>query len=433
MNGFPALRRGLIALVAVTLVGLPGTAGAVQPARTTPPEQRQAATSRSTERELQRRLDAVHDAGMPGIQAAFRRGDRSRARAAGVADTRTERPLRAGFHHRIGSVTKTFVATAVLRQVETGRVELDAPVGRYLPELVPGERGERITVRMLLNHTSGIADYADVLFGSIARGSLADLDKNRFRYHSPAELVATGLNQPPTNAPGESWSYSNTNYVIAGELLREVTGQSPRRHITREIIHPLGLRDTYFPGANPFVPGPHSKAYEALYQLPKRRGEYSVYNMTWARSAGALISTPSDLNRFYRALFRGKLLAEESLAEMRRTVPVPGSPAMRYGLGLMRLDAGPCGTLWGHDGKVWGMSTLSLHSADGSRQLSYGMNLTDYRRLDDNGLPIPHPIDRQVESLQNNVLCDAAGSTSTPRQRAPERRTVHGLTLAGAS
>ncbi|WP_017975979.1 serine hydrolase domain-containing protein [Actinopolyspora halophila] len=432
MNGFPGLRRGLITLVAVTLVGLPGTAGAVHTVRTTAPEQRQAVTSSSTERELRRRLDAVHDAGMPGIQAAFRRGDRSLAEAAGVADTRTERPLRAGFHHRIGSVTKTFVATALLQQVEAGRVDLDSPVGRYLPELVPGERGQLITVRMLLNHTSGIADYADVLFGSIARGSLADLDENRFRHHSPAELVATGLNQPPTNAPGESWSYSNTNYVIAGELLREVTGQSPRHYITRKIIHPLGLRDTYFPGSNPFVLGPHSKAYEALYQLPERRGEYSVYNMTWARGAGALISTPSELNRFYRALFRGKLLAGESLAEMRRTVPVPGSPTMRYGLGLMRIDAGACGTLWGHDGKVWGMSTLSLHSTDGSRQLSYGMNLTDYQRLDENGRPVPHPIDRQVRSLQNNVLCGANGSGNGP-VRAPERRTVHGLTLAGVS
>ncbi|NHD17567.1 MULTISPECIES: serine hydrolase domain-containing protein [unclassified Actinopolyspora] len=430
MNGFPGLRRGLITLVTISLIGLPGTAGAAQPARTAAPDQRQAVQHSDTAPQLQRRLDAAHQAGMPGIQAAFRRGERSRAAAAGVADTRTERPLRAGFHHRVGSVTKTFVATAVLQQVEAGRVELDAPVGRYLPRLVPGERGRRITVRMLLNHTSGIADYADVLFASTTRGSLADLDENRFRHHSPAELVATGLDQPATNAPGASWSYSNTNYVIAGELLREVTGQSPRHYVTREIIHPLGLRNTYFPGSTPFVLGPHSKAYEALYQLPERRGEYSVYDMSWARSAGALISTPAELNRFYRALFRGKLLSEDGLAEMRRTVPVPGSTGMRYGLGLMRFDAGSCGTLWGHEGKVWGMSTLSLHSTDGSRQLSYGMNLTDYQRLDESGSPIPHPIDRRIQELQNDVLCGAGGSGSGP-SRTPERHADRGLALVG--
>ncbi|PRW65195.1 serine hydrolase domain-containing protein [Actinopolyspora mortivallis] len=417
MRGFHRTWRGLVALAVVTLLGLTGPFGA---AGATPPGERETDHSPNLGEQLRRRLDAVHEAGMPGVQAAVRHGSRSAAEAAGVADTRTGRPLRAGFHHRVASVTKTFVATAVLRQVERGNVELDAPVGRYLPELVPGERGQRVTVRMLLNHTSGIADYVRVIFGSFYENSPRDLDRNRFHYRTPGELIRMGLDQPPTNEPGARWSYSNTNYVLAGELLRKVTGQSPQRYVTREIIRPLGLHDTYFPGANPVIAGPHSKAYEALHHVPERRGEYSVYNMTWAGTAGALISTPEELNRFYRALLGGRLLKEDTLAEMRRTVAVPDVPTLRYGLGLMRVEAGDCGPLWGHDGQTWGMVTLSLHSADGTDQLSYGVNLTDYQRLDEDGQPLPHPIDRELGALQNEALCGGDSTkVTTPEPLAP--------------
>ncbi|ASU79373.1 hydrolase [Actinopolyspora erythraea] len=410
MSGISGLRRGLTAVGLAAVVMLPGTVTAASPDAKPAGESDTTATASSEE--LRQRLEAVHEAGMPGIQAAVRQGERTWSGAAGVADTRTGRPMGADFRHRVGSITKTFTATAVLRQVSAGRVELDAPVKQYLPELFPGERGERITTRMLLNHTSGIADYDHVVFESATRGSLADLERNRFRYHTPEELISIGLEQPPTNEPGQGWAYSNTNYVIAGELLREVTGQAPERYITREIIRPLGLRHTYFPRFNPFIPGPSSKAYEALYHQPDRRGEYSVYTPSAWRTAGALISTPSDLNRFYDALLGGELLDEKALAQMRRTVAVPGS-STRYGLGLMRIETGACGTLWGHDGVVWGMSALALRSADGQRQLSYGVNLTKYQRLGDDGLPKPHPIDRELTALQGSVLCGAAGTAST--------------------
>ncbi|SFT97039.1 D-alanyl-D-alanine carboxypeptidase [Actinopolyspora lacussalsi subsp. righensis] len=410
MNGTSGLRRGLTAVGLAAMVALPGSVTAV--AATAPISSQHKAAEAGSAR-LGENLEAVHEAGMPGIQAAVSRKGRSWTGAAGVADTHTDRPLEAGFGHRVGSVTKTFTATAVLRQVSVGRVELDAPIGRYLPELVPGERGERITVRMLLNHTSGITDYFPVVFSSLTRGSLADLERNRFRYHSPEELITAGLEQPATNEPGQGWAYSNTNYIIAGELLREVTGQSPERYITREIIRPLGLRDTYFPRLNPFIPGPNSKAYEALYHQPERRGEYSVYSPTALRAAGALISTPTDLNRFYDALLGGELLDESLLAEMRETVAVPNSPTLRYGLGLMRFETPACGAMWGHEGTVPGMSTLSLHSADGKRQLSYGLNLTKYQRLDENGLPLIHAIDRRLGTLQVNAVCGASGTAST--------------------
>lgn len=398
------LRRGLTTVGLATVLALSGTTPAV--------------ADQSSRQEL---LNAVHDAGMPGIQAAVRHGEQVWTGAAGVADVRTGRPLRAGFHHRVGSITKTFTATAVLQQVAAGRIDLDAPVGRYLPELFPGERGQQITVRMLLNHTSGIGDYDTVIFASLAQGSLADVEANRWEHWSPAELIRIGLEQPPTGAPGESWSYSNTNYVIAGQLLEEVTGQPAELVITREIIRPLGLHDTYFPGPIPFILGPHSKAYAALYHLPPQWGEYSTYTSSVFDTAGALISTPRDLNTFFSALLGGDLLEPAMLAEMKRTVPitnpVTGERVGGYGLGLMVRDLGACGTFWGHNGLVFGMATVSLHSADGSRHVTHATNLTKYQHLGPDGRPQPHPIDEALGTFMAKTLCaqPASATTMTPQ------------------
>ncbi|WP_285577627.1 serine hydrolase domain-containing protein [Actinoallomurus iriomotensis] len=141
-----------------------------------------------------------------------------------VADTRTGRPVSPDSRHRIGSITKTLTATAVLQQVAKGRIALDAPIGRYLPDLVPGERGRQITVRM----------------------------------------------------PGAKWAYSNTNYVLAGLLPEKVTGEPAATYITEHVIRPAGLRHTYFPGTNPYIAGPRSRAYYPLYGLVDPPAEHSV-------------------------------------------------------------------------------------------------------------------------------------------------------------
>ncbi|QUH05005.1 beta-lactamase family protein [Saccharopolyspora erythraea] len=199
----------------------------------------------------------------------------------------------------------------------------------------------------MLNHTSGINDYDHVLFPSYLQGKLDDLEAKRWKTWRPEELIAIGLAEPPTGAPGERLQYANTNYLIAGELLEKVTGQDGQRYITRHVIRPLGLRNTYFPGSFPFMVGPHSEAYEAVFHLAPRWGEYSDYNMTWAGTAGALVSTPQDLNTFFGELLGGRLLPPELLSEMKRTVPVrdgAGNEAARYGLGLLAVDGGECGS-----------------------------------------------------------------------------------------
>ncbi|MFC4910879.1 serine hydrolase domain-containing protein [Actinomadura gamaensis] len=363
---------------------------------------------------LQATLDATHQAGMTGLFSAVRDGDASWQGASGVADTATGRPVRADMRQRVGSITKTFVATAVLQQVDRGRVRLDDPIAAYLPDLVPGPRGRQVTVRMLLDHTSGIGDYVPAAFPSLDDPSPASLDANRYRRLSPKQLVAWGLAAKPTGDPGQNWSYSNTNYVILGLLLEKVTGRSATDYITANVIRRAGLRHTYFPGGDPVIHGPHPKMYESLYGVLDPPRDYSEYDMSWASTAGSLVSTADDLNHFYRDLLTGGLTSKDALAEMQKTVPVKdatGQTVLDYGLGIYAVNL-PCGRFWGHDGLVWGAATQSLTSQDGARQLTFALNRARYQRLDGQGVPIPDPIDNALGAHALQALCGPSAADS---------------------
>ncbi|MEU5208910.1 serine hydrolase domain-containing protein [Streptomyces sp. NPDC020742] len=354
---------------------------------------------------LDRTLKAFHDAGMYGAYSAARDGAEEWRGAAGVADVGTQRPTTPQMQHRIGSITKTFTAVAVLQEVAKGHIALDAPIGRYLPDLVPGERGRAITVRMLLNHTSGIGDYNPAIFSTPD-----SLETNRFRDFDPRELARLGLKAKPLGTPGQAHHYSNTNYVIAGLLLHKVTGTSPDAYITEHVIRKAGLRHTYFP-RSPYITGPHAKMYEAAFGGFRPPHEFSVYNMSYTSTAGSLISTMPDLNRFYRELLGGRLLAPTQLREMKTTVPTEDG-TIRYGLGLFQRTL-PCGeTVWGHNGIVLGAMTWSLSSEDGRRQISLGFNLTRYQTLDGNNRPQPSPIDTAMDAHLNQAMC---GTQHGPR------------------
>ncbi|KUL49495.1 hydrolase [Streptomyces sp. NRRL F-4489] len=347
---------------------------------------------------------------MYGAYSAARDGADEWQGAAGVADIGTGRLTTPLMRHRIGSITKTFTAVAVLQEVGKGRIALDAPIARYLPDLVPGERGQAITVRMLLNHTSGIGEYTDKIFTTTD-----SLETNRLRRFDPEELARLGLTAPPLSAPGQAHHYSNTNFILAGLLLRKVTGQAPEAYITENVIRRAGLKMTFFT-QSPVILAPHALMYEAAYGEFDPPREYSVYNMSWGGTAGALVSTMPDLNRFYRALLSGQLLAPAQLAQMKTTVPIPGSTA-RYGLGLLRMSL-PCGEFWGHNGLVLGAMTWSLSSPDGRRQVSVGFNLTRYQKLDANNRPMPSPIDTALDTHITQALC-ATPSTGTGAGTSP--------------
>ncbi|MFB6437172.1 serine hydrolase domain-containing protein [Streptomyces sp. NPDC056411] len=362
--------------------------------------------------ELDAAIDEVHRAGIPGVFAEVRDGDQVWRGASGVADVSTGDPVTPDMRHRVGSVTKTFTAVAVLQQVERGQIRLDAPIGHYLPRLVPGARGDSITVRMLLNHTSGLAEYLPSAypsfktFPSLAGVSPASLDDNRFRTFRPTELIDMGVAAPAVGTPGSTPGvYSNTNYLLLGELLEQVTGTTAEQYITRNIIERAGLRHTEFP-AEPDIEGPHARMYEALYGLIDPPRDYSTYDMSWVGLGAALVSTVADLNRFYGMLLAGGIVDRSSLAQMQCTVPVRALDGTRanYGLGLHKVSIPGRGTCWGHDGTVWGASTMSLTSADGQRQMSVAMNLVRWNTLDSSGKPQHHPIDDALTTLYRRAM-----------------------------
>ncbi|MGE7388032.1 serine hydrolase domain-containing protein [Streptomyces sp. NPDC004126] len=362
----------------------------------------------TTPAELRAAMDAVHRAGVPGVYGEVRADGRTWRGASGVADVTTGRPVSPDLRHRVGSITKTFTAAAVMQQVERGRIRLDAPIGDHLPDLVPGERGRKITVRMLLNHTSGLPDYVSYAFPSIRTGSAASLDDNRYRRFSPAELIRLGLDAPPAGEPGgPTGVYSNTNYLLLGELLERVTGTPAQEYITRDVIRRAGLRHTSFP-SGPEIEGPHSRMYEAAFGLLDPPRDYSAYDMSWAGTGAALVSTMADVNRFYALLLDGRIVSRASLDEMRRTVPVRhlDGKTIQYGLGLHKVTIPGCGTFWGHDGSAWGAGTMSMTRADGRRQMSVAVNLQRWTAPDPAGGRPPHPIDTALNELYDEAMCD---------------------------
>ncbi|CQR59837.1 serine hydrolase domain-containing protein [Streptomyces leeuwenhoekii] len=362
--------------------------------------------------ELTTALENVHRAGVPGLFAEVRDGGQIWRAAAGVADVATGRPVTAEMRHRVGSITKPFTAAAVLQQVESGQIGLDAPIRRYLPRLVPGERGDAITVRMLLNHTSGLAEYLPYAYPSLkALPALADtgpesLDDHRLTRFDPVELIAMGVGAPAVGAPGGTPGvYSNTNYLLLGELLRKVTGMSAERYITRNVIERAGLRETELPDA-PHIDGPHSQIYESWFGMIDPPRDYSVYDMSWVGPAGSLISTVRDLNRFFGMLLAGEIVSPSSLAQMQRTVPVVNQEGrtIDYGLGLHPMKAPGQGTFWGHGGTVWGAGALAMTRADGKRQMAVAVNRQRWNRLDSSGRPQPHPIDDALAAFHHVAM-----------------------------
>ncbi|TDC01673.1 class A beta-lactamase-related serine hydrolase [Nonomuraea longispora] len=361
---------------------------------------------------LRTALQDVHRAGMPGLWAEVRDGEQVWQGAAGVADVVTGRPVSSGMRHRVGSVTKTFTAAAVLQLAENGQIGLDTPIGHYLPRLVPGERGDAITVRMLLNHTSGLAEYLPYAYASLkAFPSLADtrpdsLEEHRFTRFRPGDLIEMGVAAPAAGPPGDTpGTYSNTNTLLLGRLLEHVTGTPAEKVITRNVIERAGLPDTGFP-ARPQLHGPHSQIYEAWFGMIDPPRDFSVYDMSWVGPAAALVSTVTDLNRFFALLLDGQIVAPSSLAQMQATVPVVSQEGkvIDYGLGLHPEEVPGGGTFWGHGGTVWGAGTLSMTRADGGRQLSVAVNLQRWNRLDASGRPQPHPIDGALAAFHQVAM-----------------------------
>ncbi|MFC6887120.1 serine hydrolase domain-containing protein [Actinomadura yumaensis] len=322
---------------------------------------------------LQKALDGVVAAGAPGAVAEFQ-GERGVWRgASGVADVRSPRPPDPRSHWRIASITKTFTATVTLQLAGEGRIGLDDPVGRYLPGLLPD--GDRITVRMLLQHTAGTYNYVADLLGTPQQ--VRDTYRTTYR---PADLVGIANAHGPAFPPGERWAYDNTGYIVLGMLIEKVTGRPADRVVTDRIVRPLGLAHTRFPVTGTRLPRPRLHGY-----FPDERGrpeDITAANPSSGWTTGAMISNAADLNAFLRALLGGRLLPPRLLAEMRRTVRAEDA-TRGYGLGLRRNEL-PCGrTVWGNIGIAFGYTTYAFQ--DGRRALTVVGSLAgppDWSRLE---------------------------------------------------
>ncbi|GAA0246670.1 serine hydrolase domain-containing protein [Cryptosporangium japonicum] len=338
---------------------------------------------------LQQDANAILKQGSPGVLAQLSTTHGSTTVRAGFGNTATKEPVPWNAKFRIGSFTKTFVATTVLQLVGEGKVKLDAPIEKYLPGTVPN--GKNITVRQLLQHTSGLADYlAAPEFAFLADREA--FEKGRVRDFTAEQLVALGTKQKPLFAPGTNWQYSNTNFVLAGLLIKKVTGDDWRVQVNERIVRPLGLKDTTSPGTDHTVPEPHAIGYErfpgagATPEDP-RYGEAidaTELSSTWGDAAGEIISTTADGNRFLRALLSGKLLKPAQLAEMKKTVEAKPFaaiwPGARYGLGLMSATS-PCGLIWGHGGDILGFKTRNGANEQGTRSVIVSLNTDSLKPL----------------------------------------------------
>jgi D-alanyl-D-alanine carboxypeptidase len=315
--------------------------------------------------------------GVPGVTATVRDGGTTWSATAGVGNLRTGKPRSADDRYRIGSITKAFVSTVLLQLEAEGRVSLDDTVEKWLPGTVHGNGndGAHITVRQLLNHTSGIYNYTqDDDFGR-AYFTKDGFFQHRYDTKTPADLVAIAMSHKPDFAPGTSWHYSNTNYVLAGMVIQKVTGHSYATEIRHRIINPLKLTATSLPGTNPTLPSPSSHAYGKLAETTTGPTyDVTKLNPSLASSAGEMISDSADLDRFYSALLRGKLLPAKQLKEMKTTVPAGDSPTTRYGLGTADITL-PCGVhVWGHDGGIHGSQSAVVTTADGRHALAFNFN-----------------------------------------------------------
>ncbi|MFE3800182.1 serine hydrolase domain-containing protein [Nocardia tengchongensis] len=326
---------------------------------------------------LQRDADAIRDIGITGVQVRLVAADgNSTVVTSGVADTASRSPVSGEGYFRTASATKTFTATVLLQLVGEGKLTLDDTVEKWLPGVVRGNGndGTKITVRQLLNHTSGLK-YPN----PYELASPEDFHRYALDVPPPPEqVVATAVQSPPNFTPGTGWSYSNTGYLLAGMIIDKVTGTPWDEEVDRRIITPLGLAHTSYPGSAVTVPAPHATGYT---QWPTGGLVDTTDNRigVFAAAAGALITTTADLNTFFRALLGGKLLQPEQLADMKKTVDTDAEvksifPGARYGLGLFSIELSCGGRYWMHGGDIPGYKTRDGVSDDGTRSVVVSMS-----------------------------------------------------------
>jgi D-alanyl-D-alanine carboxypeptidase len=358
-----AMRTTLVVVLAVLTVGVGATPAA------TPKRVNLAQLART-----------LVKSGSPGAIVYVRTPSATRAGVAGYADRNAHISMRAADRWRVASLTKTFVSVVVLQLEAEGKLDIDDPVEKYLPGLVPN--GSSIALRELLNHTSGLFDY-----GEAAEYGAAVLD-NPGRTWAPLELVRFGVAQPPYFAPGQNYHYSNTNYILLGLVVEAVDHKPLAQSLQERIFTPLNLTASSLPSAielaPDFVHGYISLNGSPLIDLAPLLSP----SIGWA--AGGMVSNARDVTTFYRSLLTGKLLPPVQLKEME----TPSAVAGTYGLGLS-ISFTSCGRTYGHLGDFAGAwRTGVLATRNGKRQAVVTVNVDE-----------EHVDWLTMESLAERALC----------------------------
>jgi D-alanyl-D-alanine carboxypeptidase len=353
--------RGAFAVCALALAGGAGCAG--EPDAALPHDTR-------VEAGLQQVLDqamAAPGVFLPGaITYYHRQGYAPWSGSAGLRDLQAQLPMRPENRIRAGSIVKTFIATVTLQHVEEGTLSLDQTLPELLPSTVTDRFRappcsadvDRITLRMLLNHTSGIPEFTSPEFD-------ASVAENPAHVWTNDELLGIAALQPARFAPGASWGYSNTNYTLLGMVLDRVGGMSWRWQIRLRLLLPLGLWSTELP-----EPGDRTVRSGDAHGYVDAGGtpldlSYVDPSMAGAAGGNAMVSTVQDLARFLEALLAGRLFAHaQTLAEMTTMVDAPNEAPIphRYGLGLESYEYGGT-TLIGNAGGAAGYVTMMYRIA----------------------------------------------------------------------
>ncbi|KAB2848772.1 MAG: beta-lactamase family protein [Hyphomicrobiaceae bacterium] len=336
--------------------------------------------------------------GAPGALALVKERDKIVAAAAGLADLKRERPATKEDVWRIASVTKMVTAVIALQLVRERKLELDHPLSRYLPRIVP--KAERITIRQLLNHTSGIPDY---LYGRPFSTSKR-LRVRLLREQSTAEMIEAANSQRRRFAPGRQHEYSNTNYLLLGLVIEKVSGKPYRDVVSERIVEPLQLQHTGFPDELGIVPRQRLSAYVPSDRGREPFGDYKrPHDVTIHRQLlgadGGLYSDVEDLGKMLEAIWGGKLLGPSEIEAMLADPWIDHDGRYRYGLGVSIYQLSCGTTVVGHEGSDFGSYTLALTDRATLRHLVVVVNIAIHRRPD---------IEIAIDRLRSQVFCPAS-------------------------
>lgn len=327
------------------------------------------------------RLNAILDSAMananiPGLMVSIVCGDFKWEQTRGHSDFNNKTPMDLNKVYRIGSITKTFTITAVFQLIDEGKLSLDDKIDKYLTGI---PNGDKITIRQLMNMTSGLYNYSE------SKDFSDTLKSNPGKQWTPDDALAMAFEYPVYFEPGTGFHYSNTNTIVLGKLLEKLTGKTVAENITERIIKPLGLKNTYVVNQTT-MPAEYIHGHSESFTNPKEYYDVSeVYNSSLAGAAGNIVSNINDLNIYIRALAKGELISAKSQAERIQWTPFDkGDPNSQYGLGMANFFGG----YYGHNGGIPGFVDIAVYSPEKDCSIVMMYNIFT---MFGNQLPNPFP------------------------------------------